>query len=98
LRGTGTNSHTNQGSGANVGVHQDGTAFPNIGTSFTALYSSNAPSSGHNNNINNIDSAYKRDASGVGKNISFTGTWTDPSNNMILSRPTNTSVLYCIKF
>lgn len=25
LRGTGTNSHTNQGSGLNVGMHQDGT-------------------------------------------------------------------------
>ena len=30
LRGTGTNGHTNQGNGANVGEHQDATAFPRI--------------------------------------------------------------------
>ena len=28
LRGAGTNSHNNQGSGDNVGVHQDGTQLP----------------------------------------------------------------------
>ena len=30
LRGTGTNSHTDQGSGGDVGEHQDATAVPNI--------------------------------------------------------------------
>ena len=30
LRGTGTNGHTNQGNGANVGVHQDASELPNI--------------------------------------------------------------------
>ena len=34
LRGTGTNSYTNQGSGANVGVHQDN-GLPNITGTFT---------------------------------------------------------------
>ena len=98
LRGTGTNSHTNQGSGASVGVHQNATAVPMIGASDTAIFASNAPSTGANNNPINGDSSFKQNASGTGRNQPWTGSWSDSNNNMITTRPTNTSVLYCIKY
>ena len=101
LRGTGTNSHANQGSGANVGVHQDGTEIPTI------------VSSGNNNQprllaevtdqpvfINNKDGAVGNQST-VGFQCYNSSTWTlsDPEKTThFTSRPTNTSVLYCIKY
>ena len=87
LRGTGTNSHTNQGSGANVGVHQDATehsATWNWGSSTAGLL--------------DLDQGINKDSSPTTKRgfefprtiIDNTGIYT------YTSRPTNTSVLYCI--
>lgn len=99
LRGTGTNSHANQGSGSNVGTHQDATTMPKIGISTTAIFADNVASGGGNVSIANPDSGYKQSGSGTGKNVEFTGSWSDASsNNVVTSRPTNTSVLYCIKY
>lgn len=98
LRGTGTNSHVNQGSGANVGTHQDATEIPNFGTA------------NENDNFNfmlqKVDSvSYARNVdysiTGSAKNASAPSTWSDSvSDKGIRSsvRPTNTSVLYCIKY
>lgn len=96
LRGTGTNSHTNQGSGAGVGVHQDGTIDHGI-------YAN--PS----NNVIKIESGI---GDGYGtKNpdvelrigeweISLpTNYWSQTSTTKsFTSRPTNTSVLFCIAY
>lgn len=79
LRGTGTNSHTNQGSGANVGVHQDGTEIYRMTSQQAEIL------------VNNADS--RRDASG---NWKGEANGSSGSQSFYTSRPTNTSVLYCI--
>ena len=97
LRGTGTNSHTNQGSGANVGVHQDGTEHINImvtdGNTFgipgrpdTNIYNDKADSE-----IDGSKSQNKYAGLSDGS-----GTYQDYQK--FTSHPTNTSVLYCIKY
>lgn len=97
LRGTGTNSHTNQGSGANVGVHQDGTEHVNIiitdgntisvpGIPTSSIYSGKAD--------NEIDGNKSRN-----KYVGISdGSGTYQDYQKFTSRPTNTSVLYCIKY
>ena len=97
LRGTGTNSHTNQGNGANVGVHQDGTEHINImvtdGNTFgipgrpnTNIYNDKADSEIDGNKSQN---KYASLSDGSG---------TYQYYQKFTSRPTNTSVLYCIKY
>lgn len=104
LRGTGTNSHTNQGSGSNVGIHQDATEHINIGinTSVKSVWTdTSSPRSG----TTQIGTA-KQDTIlklTTGTNTSgFEGllnTWSGATNDShYTSRPTNTSVLYCIKY
>lgn len=101
LRGAGTNSHTNQGSGGDVGEHQDGTEhtagwFNNIeggwdfteGTSTTS-YLNLYKKADKRINSSRASSAYtsslKRQANTSGSGVWFT------------SRPTNTSFLICVK-
>lgn len=64
LRGTGTNGHTNNGDGANVGIHQDATYMPLMydatqTAGFNAFYITSVPSiNGDGNNrelITNLD-------------------------------------------
>ena len=96
LRGTGTNSHTNQGNGANVGVHQDGTLMPMVGlsTSGTALF---APQTSTADILpTSMDKYYAKNGTGKGYIFAGTGPWNATSDNVFTSRPTNTSVLYCI--
>ena len=97
LRGTGTNSHTNQGAGENVGIHQDGTATPSVSAGYDGLYINNIPASGTNGS-DNIDSGYKKNVSNRSASVNIAGTWSTTANNMVTSRPTNTSVQYCIKY
>lgn len=110
LRGTGTNSHTNQGSGANVGVHQDGTEIPIMGAWYTdntnkvliyeelkKVYESNTTANSHANADSLINSSgttrytYNSDEKTV---TSYPGS---EVADRLTVRPTNTSVLYCIK-
>ena len=93
LRGTGTNSHTNQGSGAGVGVHQDATEHP------YAVMAGNSIYQFRNKVLDNIVNAdnklYK------GQNIYYLemNPQIKVANNSeggYISRPTNTSVLFCI--
>ena len=99
LRGTGTNSHSDCGNGSAVGTHQTptyhhqvlqyyngsnqlevGTAAPASAESFADAYQ---------------DTTVSTDQY-TGGVISATRRTSDPRNKYITSRPTNTSVLFCI--
>ena len=90
LRGTGTNGHTGQGSGSNVGVHQDSTSFPNFfgSTGTTGTIDMAKASVTNRDTSTGSGKARYSSASDTGSNydVSFT------------ARPTNTSVLYCIVY
>jgi microcystin-dependent protein len=99
LRGTGANSRTNQGSGANVGEHQDATEFPNLyvydGT-FQYLFPEDSTKG--NNLVTSPDTMF-----GTRKSSRYTTTGTSDEDDYpdclrYTTRPTNTSVLYCIKY
>ena len=101
LRGTGTNSHAKQGNGANVGEHQDGTEHTNpyqYGISMGLLLYGNA--SGTYNTItppDKIDSVTRTETHYSSVNVSNTSQ-VSANAALFTSRPTNTSVLYCIKY
>lgn len=90
LRGTGTNSHENQGSGANVGVHQDGTQHISISTSSDTVFGYSG--SGETTEQN-------KDSVIGNKSGKYTGTSNTSSmyTTYYTSRPTNTSFLICVK-
>lgn len=97
LRGTGTNSHGWNGSGSAVGAHQDGTIMPNVYASdagTTLLMRKESASKGIA--VSNPDGVVK---STVYAKVSSTND-TNASNSAAkyTSRPTNTSVMYCIKY
>ena len=85
LRGTGTNSHTDQGSGANVGTHQDGTLV-------TVNWGSNVVSAPNSKLIQSWDTQKNN----LGTRNLVSKSSTDSSAVGITTRPTNTSVLWCI--
>ena len=98
LRGTGTNSHANNGNGAAVGTHQDSTQFPCFAVNKTNHKLGILGNTGGDINIYNQDG-------GVVKYSEGTRAWqmataTDQSTGLtydnVTIRPTNTSVLYCI--
>lgn len=91
LRGTGTNSHSNQGSGTDVGKHQDGTLQATI-ESVSTVDGAWMPTGDVSveNADNRINRSGYRSISGQRR--------TDSGSSMYTSRPTNTSVLYCIKY
>ena len=104
LRGAGTNSHTNQGSGAAVGVHQDATEFPYL---YSGKTNSDHPyigfkirgnlASSEYNAITNIDKNIARYSSATfGTAVATTEGTSSTPTDCGTSRPTNTSVLYCI--
>lgn len=100
LRGTGTASR-NTGSGANVGIHQNPTKHVNIG------YNINEPSfwvdgavfkNGTKTNAMVDGDIYIKSNSTVGRAVNLTN-WNGAAGYVqATSRPTNTSVLYCIKY
>ena len=99
LRGTGTNSHINQGSGANVGVHQDATEMPYIQGSHGNLGGRTKDS----NTTHEVVAEYKNVDSEFGApgNLKYASGFTNNVSDLIpdfTSRPTNTSVNYCIKY
>lgn len=97
LRGTGTNSHTNQGSGDSVGVHQDGTIVPRISVdSNTAYLFTKSSLSDWQYTYDNIDSRSVSESIKYGSVGSLSSNDTEPCG--VTTRPTNTSVLYCIKY
>ena len=100
LRGTGTNSHTNQGNGAAVGTHQNGTIIPNMqspsgGDYFLSGYTSTSayPVPGE------FDYVLRTAAGASNNKIAVKLTKGTDSTQLAIkytARPTNTSVLYCI--
>ena len=93
LRGTGTNSHANQGSGTTVGDHQDGSVHNSTsGDGGGALYGYNRKSTISNTIPDNVISQ------GACMWVAPSGRSTDAGAFLYTSRPTNTSVLYLIKY
>lgn len=98
LRGTGTNSHANQGSGSSVGTHQDATTVPTMYTTGTSPdgFGMWTTGTGTQMLVNNADGGSTTahyayiSLDGKGAQVESTGL-----KNV---RPTNTSVLYCIKY
>lgn len=90
VRGTGTNSHANQGSGANVGVHQDATKQTNVTVYNSELYfipDASQQLSAPDFTTKGAKYQYLANATKKG----------DGAYDAIFSaRPTNTSVLFCI--
>ena len=106
IRGAGTNSHANQGSGAAVGVHQDGTEIP-----FVAPWSSNSSNSVLqfilranyvSPSVTNYDSRGSQGSAASSQRglCSTSGRDTNGTSQpaAYTSRPTNTSLLFCIKY
>lgn len=98
LRGAGNNSRTDQGNGAAVGIHQNATEHVFFGyNGSNDWYVQNSVSSGSSVSAYHCD-RLKVDPSGTGLFWRATGTFTDTRRTYYTSRPTNTSVLYCIKY
>lgn len=106
LRGTGTNSHTGQGSGSNVGTHQNATEIPyyylNLNADGTNVQLSgrvDPAATGDFNLPNNTDNS-KKSATPVKYGAYSSNQSTSPTAKeySYMTRPTNTSVLYCIKY
>ena len=102
LRGTGTNAHANQGSGADVGVHQDATEMPVYGAwNNSSIYVSK---NGYRGIIQKVDSDIIPSSLTRAAVSGTHETWESLEDHVaegfdtaFTSRPTNTSVLYCIK-
>lgn len=101
LRGTGNNSHINQGSGDDVGIHQDATEHLNLHLNQYKYitvpidYNKNSNTIGQYNIDSNADIVHSTNA------IPYVNTASGSENYIpshYTSRPTNTSVLYCIKY
>jgi microcystin-dependent protein len=93
LRGTGVNGHENQGNGADVGVHQDGTEHIVLHADPVSEYVF------VNTNIyrplNNADCSNSYSTTRL--MCKFSKETTSQIYAVGTSRPTNTSVLFCIK-
>ena len=93
LRGSGTNSHTNQGSGSAVGVHQDSTEI-------TPYYVADSGAtellsiSQNNFNVKKADAGHQEAAA---SNTINNGVNAEKNVTFFTVRPTNTSVNYIIK-
>lgn len=98
LRGTGTAAR-DTGSGDDVGVHQDGTEIPNFFVyNGTFQYVMDDDSGNGYNSPENYDASLYTRKSSRWTNIGSVDD-TDYSEALkYTSRPTNTSVLYCIKY
>ena len=106
LRGTGTNSHTDDGTGngdgAAVGTHQNATVLPNVysNTSSKKLRACGKPDGSNNMGAANADK-YITGADFAGMQYVDTAAGTtaalaSAATGKYTARPTNTSVLYCI--
>ena len=97
LRGTGINSHANCGNGLTVGVHQDPTLH--VRAEFGSDNKLYVNGKGNNVQAGNTDSyvsTYTENGRGIW-NRSTEDTYS-LSKQFYTSRPTNTSVLYCISY
>lgn len=101
LRGSGTNSHSNQGSGEVVGKHQDGTEHFRISSyrdnntkGNLGIYTQISKAG----LIGKVDSKVGNTSTKLWAENTFVKESTgETDSEYYTSRPTNTSVLYCIK-
>lgn len=97
LRGTGTNGHTGQGNGGDVGTHQNATYIP-----YMSKDSANSLFNILSNKTNDISSAYDYIRTAQSNNVKNSITYKEYNTGIQdyagTVRPTNTSVLYCIKY
>ena len=108
LRGTGTNSRANNGNGANVGEHQDSTQHAVLvggysGGNAKKVEVRGVPDGGGNMAAVNTDMLLPGSVLSGSKIVSTANTGTigdlsSSANSRYTSRPTNTSVQYCIKY
>ena len=101
LRGTGT-ADRDSGSGGEIGEHQDATELPYIGVNTTTtknlwIDSSIADSGSTGLNPKYADKITYRNGSNA-LYYSKAGAWAGSGAAKYTTRPTNTSVLYCIKY
>ena len=99
LRGYGINSHTNQGNGAAVGEHQNATTTVGIiydGNKALVIHGAPMNESKNIGASNNADTVIKSGVGGAYWNN--TKPYNYNGDTIYTSRPTNTSVLYCIKY
>lgn len=110
LRGTGENSHETsrptgdtgtykQGSGGVVGEHQDATETPSVysyGNGIGTMNGNNRTSA--NGYPAKVDSVAVREAYYSTVQATWTPQTSNPAGGVYTSRPTNTSVKYCIKY
>ncbi len=88
LRGTGT-ANRNTGAGASVGIHQNPTQFPYIRGSSSIVWTDKGDIS--------FPDTLNKQTGGTNK-VSAEGNNFRRESDYYTSRPTNTSVLYCIKY
>lgn len=101
LRGTGTNSHTNQGNGLKVGEHQDATNHRlfSINSDGALVFQKTNDNYDTYGWSTNHDSRLNFDkVTGYSWINKDDGDNTNDFATHYTSRPTNTSVLYCIKY
>lgn len=101
LRMTGTNNHTNQGSGSAVGEHQDGTEHTvfvsGIPNSELRIRNCEASSYAQLDDVNR-DSSLNGNKNQSSLTVEAVSNSNVTADYAFTSRPTNTSVLYCIKY
>lgn len=100
LRGTGT-ANRNKGAGGEVGTHQDPTYIPNIMADQDRLeYISASTANDGKGECRNGDSIYNSSTSRQYRLGGVSSLWSSniSSNTHYAVRPTNMSVLYCIKY
>ena len=97
LRGTGT-ADRNTGSGGNVGEHQDATRIPFVGfDKDNNLFKRGDPKTVIE--PASTDQDFKFGSTGTNFMFSRSGSWDGSNGNIAYAaRPTNTAVLYCIKY
>lgn len=105
LRGAGSNAHSNQGSGDTVGSHQDATTQPSVFVNKgggIGICTDNVENDGWANIIYLSHNADHQIAAENYFGITNTSAKPNPDASVFkadyTSRPTNTSVLYCIKY
>ena len=99
LRAAGTNSHANQGNGANVGVHQNATIHTKICVGQNNMYTTNnldlsGLQSNESDKIIVTTTGYAQHNPDI-QQSSGGGTW---AGGTYTSRPTNTSFLLCVAY
>ena len=96
LRGAGTNTHADCGNGANVGIHQAPSELPNMVVYGGKIYAKTDANGNTNNNRATFDRAKSPNVKAY--NFNSDGNQSETTDYEIATvRPTNTSVLYCIK-